>query len=491
MVIYDIYARQSLDVSEGIDRQVARCMQLIELRGGEVGDVYKDNDTSASKIRGAKTAWGRMLAAKPRPVVAVDLDRLLRTVTDLTTIIATGRKVVTVDGEIDLMTADGEFRATMLTGIARFEVRRKAERQLRANGHRRGLGLPVGGRRAFGYTPLAAGASSVTATRVGADGASYLSYGHEPFEPEATAVRQGFAMLNAGATIAAIARAWNDAGLTTTTGADWQPWSVRAVLANPRYAGRVAEPRGAGRSATEHNLALTETEPGTWEALVPHETWLAAGAILRDPARRSNPGAPRRWLLSGIATCGKCGAPMKAGATRGGVSTYRCGESAHLARKADDADLFVIGSVIERLTAPASTAALRAAMSAKAAPDVQALKARLLAAQQGYSTLAQMIARGEISGAAARPAAREAERNIATLSAQVADAGRGDVLAPLLEADDVAASWDSRGIDEQRAIVRALWSSIEMTSPGKGSRPPRDDAGRMAHAARSVALTPA
>lgn len=70
-------------------------------------------------------------------IVAVDLDRLLRQTKDLVTLIEAGAKVVTLDGEIDLSTPDGELRATMLTAFARFEVRHKAERRRRANARRR------------------------------------------------------------------------------------------------------------------------------------------------------------------------------------------------------------------------------------------------------------------------------------------------------------------------------------------------------------------
>ncbi|MEO7017318.1 MAG: recombinase family protein, partial [Leifsonia sp.] len=175
-----LYFRQSLDVQEGIDRQRARCRALAEARGWSIFDEYTDNDTSATKARGQGTAWARMLAdaaaQKFDVVVAVDLDRLLRTVRDLLTLTETGAKVLTVDGEIDLTTADGEFRATMLAGIARFEARRKGERQKRANAARAAAGKRSGGRRPFGYD----------------------SDGFTVRESEAEAVRDGYSALLAG-----------------------------------------------------------------------------------------------------------------------------------------------------------------------------------------------------------------------------------------------------------------------------------------------------
>ncbi|WGH84785.1 recombinase family protein [Auritidibacter ignavus] len=103
-----------------IDTQLRKISDLATLRGWRVVAEYEDSSVSASKPRGAGTDWARMLkdanAGQFDIVVAVDIDRLLRSTKDLNTLIDHGLQVVTVDGEIDLATADGEFRATMLAG---------------------------------------------------------------------------------------------------------------------------------------------------------------------------------------------------------------------------------------------------------------------------------------------------------------------------------------------------------------------------------------
>lgn len=96
-----------------------------------------------------------------RYVVAVDLDRLLRGQADMLALIESGARVVTVDGEIDLATADGEFRATMTAALARFEGRRMSKRQKRANAHRVTQGKPVPGRRRYGYETDAIRSTSI------------------------------------------------------------------------------------------------------------------------------------------------------------------------------------------------------------------------------------------------------------------------------------------------------------------------------------------
>ena len=70
----------------------------------------------------------------------------------------------------------------------------------------------------------------------------------------------------------------------------------------------------------------------------------------------------------------------------------------------------------------------------------------------------------------------------------MSDAGRVDVLGRVVGADSVREAWAELDLGRRRAIVKALLS-VEMRSPGKGSRPPRDEAGRFAHAAATMPIT--
>lgn len=150
-----IYVRQSQDHQEGIERQLTRTRALASSRGWTVVAEYEDNAAGATKARGAKSAWGRILkdaeAKSYTHVIAVDLDRLIRSQRDMVTLLDLGLALVTVDGAIDLTSADEEFRATMLTAMARFEIARKGERQKHANAARVASGRPVPGKRRVGY----------------------------------------------------------------------------------------------------------------------------------------------------------------------------------------------------------------------------------------------------------------------------------------------------------------------------------------------------
>ncbi|WP_084815908.1 recombinase family protein [Frondihabitans sp. Leaf304] len=440
-----LYFRQSLDIQEGIDRQRDRCLSLAKARGWAVSEEYVDNDTSASKARGANTAWARLLrdarAKKCDVVIAVDLDRLLRTIGDLVTLTDTGVKVLTVDGEIDLTTADGEFRATMLAGIARFEARRKGERQKRATAQAAAKGRRTSGRRPFGYED---------------DGVVIRP-------EEAAAVSEAFQSFLSGVPLAEIARTWNAAGFFTGQKryspehrgepSPWKHYSVRMVLTNPRYMGK--------RSHLGEIVAEAE-----WLPIVDESTWEAVNAALRNPTRLSAPKRGR-YLLSGLAVCGVCNAKVHAGGNaRKGVPAYRCsGAGGHFARRAQPVEEFVETVMVARLSQPDA----RELTQTTNQPDTERLKLEAVGLRERLDILALDFADGTLTSGQLRTATERLRSRLSAIEAELADAGRVDLLGPLVGADDVAASWAALTVPRKRAVIDAL-AIITLRPVGRGVR---------------------
>lgn len=440
-----LYFRQSLDVQEGIDRQRIRCRALAAARDWDVVGEYEDNDTSASKTRASGTAWARLLedarARKFEIVIAVDLDRLLRTISDLVVLTGTGAKVLTVDGEIDLTTADGEFRATMLAGIARFEARRKGERQIRANAHAASQGRRTGGRRPFGYDQ---------------DGVTVRP-------AEAAAVVDGYRDILMGVPLAAIARDWKSRGLVSATArystkhrgepSQWTAGGVRTVLRNPRYMGK--------RAHLGEIVADAE-----WPALVEESTWLSVNAVLTDPTRRKAP-TRGRYLLSGLAVCGVCREYVHAGSnSRARFPSYRCsGSMGHFARMSAPVDAFVEAVMVARLSR-ADAKELMVSKPVDNGPDL-ALEAVGLRAR--LDALAVEFADGGLTASQLRIATERMRARLAAVESEMADAGRVDVLGPLVTAVDVQAAWDGLGTSKKRAVIAVL-ATVVIYPPGRGVR---------------------
>jgi site-specific DNA recombinase len=440
-----LYFRQSLDVQEGIDRQRTRCTALASARGWDVAGEYEDNDTSASKTRGNGTAWARLVAdaaaGKFDVVIAVDLDRLLRTITDLITLTETGAKVLTVDGEIDLTTADGEFRATMLAGIARFEARRKGERQKRATAQAAAKGRRTGGRRPFGYED-----NGITVR-----------------PDEARAVREGYESFLAGVPLAEIARTWNRQGFVSGSAryvaghkgepSPWSPGGVNMVLSNPRNMGKRAH---LGEIVAE----------AEWPAIVDESTWQATRAVLSNPDRNS--GARKgRYLLSGIALCGVCGSTAHAGGNaRKGVPAYRCsGSAGHFARRSVPVEEYVEAIMVARL----SRADARELLSDHTKPDVHATRNAAIVVRERLDSLAVDFADGSLTASQLRSATERLRARLQTLENEIADAGRVDLLGPVVNSENVTTAWAGLATARKRAII-AMLATVTIHPPGRGTR---------------------
>jgi site-specific DNA recombinase len=313
-----LYVRQSLDVQVGIDRQLALTRQLADKRGWTIVAEYEDNDTSATKYRGVNTGWGRMLkSAKDNEfthVVAVNLDRLIRTQADLIKLVDLGVKIVTVDGEVDLSSAEGEFRAVMLTAVARFEVKRKAERMERAVREKIAAGVPFTAKRPFGYER-----DMITLRPA-----------------EAVPLAEAIHRVIGRDSVHSIARWLNDTGVLTTTGKRWSTTQLKKVLLRERNAGRLVR----------HKEVI---EPSAIQQVVSPSDFDLAKAILTAPDRGLTAGPkPELNWLSGIMTCGECGARITQKSITGVGRTYICSVSAAGTAVRGSRHVTILASIAER-----------------------------------------------------------------------------------------------------------------------------------------------
>ena len=145
--------------------------------------------------------------------------------------------------------------------------------------------------------------------------------------------------------------------------------------------------------------------------------------------------------------------------------TYRCASRGHFARLLDPIDDLVSAVVVERLK-PTDA---RDLLVDNTRPDVEQLRASANAARARLDDIATMLGDGELTPAQARTANERARARLAEAESLVADAGRANVLAPIVEADDVEKTWRATPTDRQRAVIHALME-IVIHPPGKGAR---------------------
>ncbi|MET4099832.1 site-specific DNA recombinase [Agrococcus sp. UYP10] len=429
-----IYARQSVNHAEGIDRQVARCQALCAAKEWEVQAVFTDNAVSATKRRGLGTSWVQLLAVMQRGdvVVAVDVDRLLRSLEDLVDLQRLGVRVLTVDGEIDTTTADGEFRASMLASIARFETRRKRERTLRANNARGVQGKPSPSRRRYGYE----------------------SDGVTPVSEEAEVVRRIFDAFLAGASIRSITRGLQADGIEPTTGTGWSTRRIRDTLSNVRYGG-----------AIEHEGEVIPSP--VIVPIVEPERAAEARALLADESRRTTPGPGVRHLLSGIASCGVCSSSMFF------MRDYRCrADTTHPSIQKRLLDprvesevvnaLLLGGGRIDALDEDAAAIGPLTASLARIEAETQRVvdersEGLLSPAVARLALLRWKAEREEVEAKLDQARERSAiARLLLDLRLRLAPDSRIDMDEAVRVKREIRSRWEALDLDTQRTIVRAL-----------------------------------
>jgi DNA invertase Pin-like site-specific DNA recombinase len=333
-----VYVRQSLDQTGeglGVQRQEEECRRLCETRGWTVKAVLRDNSVSATT--GNRPAYQQLLAAMQRRecdvVVTYRLDRLLRRMTELEQLIElvedVGVDVATVQGDIDLTNSSGRLMGRILASVARAEVETKSERHKLANAQKARAGKPHGSRRPYGYEP------DLMTVR----------------ESEAAVLREMARLVLSGHGFKDVAYWANENGHTTSTGRLWYPITVRNMLQKPRYGG-IREYNGS-RYAAQWEPVF---DPATWERLQ-----------LAISARQSTKSIARKYLLTGLVYCGKCGQQLNGATKRDHPGrplrrTYHCrvqgdtkreGGCGGVVRNADALEHFIRECIVYRLDTPA------------------------------------------------------------------------------------------------------------------------------------------
>ena len=267
-------------------------------------------------------------------------------------------------GRVDFASEHDEHAMTVLGLSSKREVTRTSIRVRTAMAVQvREQGRYLGGRPPYGYRLGDAGPHPNKAHAAWGRRAHRL----EPDPETAHVVRWIFAQRLAGHSTARIARALNDAGVPCPsaadparnqhrTGAGWTLGTVTTILQNPRYTGRqvwnrqrtdkdLADPADVSLG---HKDVQRWNRPDGWvistrpahDALVSEAGFIAAQDIhaARGPSSRADLAGPdkRRYLLSGLLTCGTCGRRMES-AWSNGKPAYRC-RHGHTTASAPDPD---------------------------------------------------------------------------------------------------------------------------------------------------------
>lgn len=342
-------------------------------------------------------------------------------------------------GTLDLTTNQGQMIARIVGAVNRQEVDQLKGRVQRGLDARSLKGLPVGGRRPFGFLP-----DKVT---------------HHPVE--APAIRRATEDIVAGESVHGIARKWRADGLVTTTGLPWSTGQLRSLLRRARNAGLIE------RKGRVQNRAA-------WEPIVSAELWRACVAVLDDPSRRTSPGTQPAYLGTFLYRCGalvdgqECRYLMRSWRSgRTGARIYRCSipdrTSRHATVPIADVDAYVGDELVRRIHAlgyglPEEDAAV----------DLSPVTDTLEEIETRQSALAMDFATRVIPESAYRAA-------IAVLAAQKEQLDKITALPVRRVRNEVfdlaheRSRWEDLSLDRRRALVADV-ADVTILPVGSGNR---------------------
>lgn len=455
-----IYCRLSYAADgslEKVDRQEADCRKLADRLAWPISEshIYQDNSRSAWQRDRKRPGWDSLLEAIERReidgLIVYHGDRLMRRPDDLEELLKLTEKhrvqLASVSGVRDLSSDDDQYILRIEVAQACKSSADTSRRVRRGWEARAAQGLPVGGgKRPFGW--------GVPTGKTGTTGRPI--YDTTRLVPEEAAIlREAVERLMAGQSQGGVL-AWMNTVSTTSQANRWTGRSLHHLLTSPRIAGLLQ--RGG---------QLLE---GAWPAIVTPEEWEDVKLLLaRNAQEHPYQGRERRYLLTGIAECYKCGTRMRAkpvgGRNRRNARLYycwnpECGD--RVARNVEHLDAYVTSRVLRRLQDPDLLAQVMGPVPGVAA-EIAALERRKQAARE---QLRNLVDHPELDVTDIAASLAGFGQRIAELRDRHAATSRQRLLARM--AGITAEQWAETPIDVQATTVRALFRVIVLPATWRG-----------------------
>jgi site-specific DNA recombinase len=377
-------------------------------------------------------------------VLAEDLDRVARDPRDIEDLIdaiaGCGGHARSLSGSLTLTDGGSSDQLAMARVMVTMAAKASADTARRvAAGRERWAGVSYhGGIRPFGYRP-------------------------DPDAPEhrkrlivvpgeAAVIRKAAQdILDRGISLKAVARGLREDRVPTVTGTAWTASTLRDVLAKPAVAGLAV--RGG------------ELVKAPWEPILKREQWDRLAHLF--DSRKTGTSPEPRWLVSGYATCGPCGAPVKC---TGSASrrAYTCTAHGHVRRNAAEVDKRVRAVVVERMSLPDADVVLLP--PPRPGVDAGALRAEARRLEAKAKRLAAMFTDDQITEAQLASGTRDIRARLAAIGAQLAAASAPDPLPEFRQGRPAAEVWDLMSLPRRRAVVKALMTVTILPAARKGNR---------------------
>jgi DNA invertase Pin-like site-specific DNA recombinase len=430
----------------GVARQVEDCQRRAKELGWTVAEVYQDNDFSAYSGK-KRPAYQRMLAdlsdGTRDGVLVYHVHRLTRRPIELEEFIATldtakVHNVRFVVGDSDIMTGDGLMVVRMLAAVAANESAAKSRRVLRKMDQLAEQGMPHGGHRAFGYAK-----DKVTVR-----------------EDEASIIATLVSRFLAGESLRSLTTWLNVQEVTTVTGGAWRTSTLRDVLRSGRIAG-LREHRGQ------------VVGPAMWASIITEGDRNRVIARM-DAKAVSGRRTPRRYVLSGLLRCGRCGNRLYS-SVRVTTRRYVCktgpdhGGCGRMTVVAEPVEQLIADAVLVRLSSPD----LAHALAGRASADEQsaALAEQIAADRDQLDELATLYGTKAIVASEWMSARNPIEQRLREGERRLFRATSTTALDGLIGLEGaLGAQWADLNLDRQHAVIATLLDHAVITPGTPGAR---------------------
>jgi site-specific DNA recombinase len=462
-------AKKQAPASLSIRAQVAAAEELAAERGWPKLRWFIDDGVSAS-IVGKRPEFEKLIQAiesgEVDTILARDDDRFLRHPRELENNLPEWEKrgicayYTEDESVIDFSTPKGPKEARDAVSGARYEGQRKSRRQKANNKFRYENGLPYVRRVPFGNNTVTDDDGNLTLV---------------PDAPKDEAIREAARKVLSGASLASVAREWNERGFRTYNGNEFSYESVKIVLTNPVVkAVREYRPYSVltGLTRKEQNAQRPKVRKGNWEPILDDDTWEAVYNKLN--ARHKQGGSRVRFLGSGIYYCGECyqegsednpilyskwSPSARSGDDRN--RRYRCEHSRsgkyHSTTDANEIDEFIEVLTAMTLQEPGAYES----MFGGTVIDTAGLEAHRERLKSRRASLARTLAKGYISEEDFEGSAREITKELDGISDQLAKvAAERESAERFIDMAKVAERWGDAGIEIKREAVKRLFGRI-------------------------------
>ena len=457
IVIYARLSQNRRGLSTATAIQVEECEREARYYAKDHGvqivivDKFEEDDVSASRYsKKPRPLYEQVLqlvrSNKVDMIWSTEPERLCRRPREMDTIIDLSETTdlrylyFTSDDSFDLSTPNGIYRARQAVAAAERESRKISERVKRTLGENAKAGLSNGGPRAYAYQK-----------------------GNMELEPsEVPVLREMAEKVVSGWSIIELSWHLNERGIKSAEGSDWVPATIRQILTNKRYVG----------IRVHHDVEY----PAKWPAVFTPDEWDELQVVLQDRSEKyAGRTKPRRYLLTGLLTCGKCGRSLvgqlkydKAGATP--RRTYMCHKPATVSRdehgchgvtvSASPLEEYVRQSVIDHLDDDNL-----ARLLSNEDDGTSRLKELLAERRQKLAhkkTLEDDRADGLLEKSEFYRMKNRVDSAIALIDEQITEARQRRIQIPVSAGQSIAEAWDNGPDGFRRLLTERVVKSIEV-----------------------------